>query len=74
MAYFPQFLDFFSLPRFFFVQIRVRDDSMPLAHIALAVEGVGWAHPDNIPLMVANTVRRGEPDSLRVGKSLRHPR
>ena len=29
---------------------------MPLAHVGIAVEGVGWAHPDNIPLQVANTV------------------
>lgn len=29
---------------------------MPLAHIALAVEAVGWSHPDTIPLMVANTL------------------
>lgn len=38
------------------VQIRVRDDKMPLAHIAIAVEAVGWSHPDTIPLMVANTL------------------
>ncbi|XP_056266798.1 mitochondrial-processing peptidase subunit beta isoform X6 [Pseudoliparis swirei] len=37
-------------------EIRVRDDKMPLAHIAIAVEAVGWAHPDTIPLMVANTL------------------
>merc|ERR1711976_1020238 len=36
--------------------IRARDDSTPLAHIALAVEGCGWTNPDNIPLMVANTL------------------
>merc|ERR1712038_704112 len=36
--------------------VRVRDDSMPLAHVALAVEGCGWTNPDNIPLMVANTL------------------
>ncbi|XP_023950937.2 mitochondrial-processing peptidase subunit beta [Bicyclus anynana] len=36
--------------------IRVRDDSMPLAHIAIAVEGAGWTDADNIPLMVANTL------------------
>merc|ERR1719394_128155 len=36
--------------------VRVRDDSMPLAHIAVAVEGCGWTNPDNIPLMVANTL------------------
>ncbi|KAK0090445.1 hypothetical protein PV325_000109 [Microctonus aethiopoides] len=37
-------------------EIRVRDDSMPLAHIAIAVEGAGWSNADNIPLMVANTL------------------
>jgi len=29
---------------------------MPLAHLAVAVEAVGWAHPDTICLMVANTL------------------
>ncbi|XP_071960336.1 mitochondrial-processing peptidase subunit beta-like [Antedon mediterranea] len=37
-------------------EIRVRDDNMPLAHIAIAIESVGWSHPDTIPLMVANTL------------------
>lgn len=41
---------------FLFLKIRVRDDKMPLAHIAIAVEAVGWSHPDTIPLMVANTL------------------
>ncbi|CAL7946336.1 unnamed protein product [Xylocopa violacea] len=36
-------------------EIRVRDDSIPLAHVAIAVEGAGWVDSDNIPLMVANT-------------------
>merc|ERR1712223_303283 len=36
--------------------VRVRDDGMPFAHVAIAVEGAGWSNPDNIPLMVANTV------------------
>merc|ERR1719309_785121 len=36
--------------------VRVRDDDMPLAHVAIAVEGCGWTDPDNIPLMVANTL------------------
>lgn len=42
--------------RFTGSEIRVRDDSLPLAHIAIAVEGCGWADSDNIPLMVANTL------------------
>lgn len=37
-------------------QIRIRDDKMPLAHIAIAVEAAGWSDPDTIPLMVANTL------------------
>ena len=37
-------------------EIRVRDDAMPLAHIALAVESTGWADADTIPLMVASTI------------------
>lgn len=39
-----------------FWQVRVRDDTMPLAHVAIAVEGCGWTNPDNIALMVANTL------------------
>jgi len=36
--------------------VRVRDDSMPFAHVAIAVEGCGWTDPDNLPLMIANTI------------------
>lgn len=42
--------------RFTGSEVRVRDDSLPLAHIAIAVEGCGWADQDNVPLMVANTL------------------
>ncbi|KAL5014370.1 hypothetical protein ScPMuIL_008640 [Solemya velum] len=42
--------------RFTGSEIRVRDDSMPFAHVAIAVEGCGWMNPDNIPLMIANTL------------------
>merc|ERR1712142_339612 len=42
--------------RFTGSEVRVRDDSMPLCHTAIAVEGAGWSDPDNIPLMVANTI------------------
>jgi len=42
--------------RFTGSDVRVRDDSMPLAHVAIAVEGCGWSHPDNIPLMIASAV------------------
>ncbi|KAL1117047.1 hypothetical protein AAG570_004375, partial [Ranatra chinensis] len=42
--------------RFTGSEVRVRDDAMPLAHIAIAVEGCGWENADNIPLMVVNTL------------------
>lgn len=29
---------------------------MPLAHVAIAVEGCGWCDSDNISLMIANTL------------------
>lgn len=37
-------------------QIRHRDDALPLAHVAIAVEGPGWANPDNVALQVANAI------------------
>lgn len=42
--------------RFTGSEVRVRDDSLPLAHVAIAVEGCGWTNQDNVPLMVANTL------------------
>jgi len=52
--------------RFTGSDIRVRDDGLPLAHVAIAVEGCGWKDADNIPLMVANTVI-GSWDRSQVG-------
>uniref|UniRef100_A0A8D3CF98 Mitochondrial-processing peptidase subunit beta n=1 Tax=Scophthalmus maximus TaxID=52904 RepID=A0A8D3CF98_SCOMX len=42
--------------RFTGSEIRMRDDSLPLAHIAIAVEGANAASPDVVPLMVANSI------------------
>ncbi|CAG0894193.1 unnamed protein product [Darwinula stevensoni] len=42
--------------RFTGSEIRVRNDDMPLAYVAIAVEGCGWADADNLPLMVASTM------------------
>lgn len=36
--------------------MKNRDDSMGLAHVALAVEGCSWTNPDYFALMVANTL------------------
>jgi processing peptidase subunit beta len=45
-----------SRPRFTGSEIRARDDDLPLAHVAIAVEGPGSASADNIPLDVAATL------------------
>ncbi|XP_062853042.1 cytochrome b-c1 complex subunit 1, mitochondrial [Trichomycterus rosablanca] len=42
--------------RFTGSEIRMRDDAMPLAHIAIAVEGAGAGSPDVVPLMLANSI------------------
>jgi len=36
--------------------VLVRNDDMPLAHIAIGVEGVGWTHPDYFAMLVINTM------------------
>uniref|UniRef100_A0A915PHI9 Mitochondrial-processing peptidase subunit beta n=1 Tax=Setaria digitata TaxID=48799 RepID=A0A915PHI9_9BILA len=35
---------------------NIRDERMSMVFGALAVEGASWTHPNNIPLMVANTL------------------
>uniref|UniRef100_A0A8C5MYP7 Cytochrome b-c1 complex subunit 1, mitochondrial n=1 Tax=Leptobrachium leishanense TaxID=445787 RepID=A0A8C5MYP7_9ANUR len=42
--------------RFTGSEIRARDDALPLAHIAIAVEGPGWNSTDNVALLVANSL------------------
>ena len=39
-----------------YLQIRMRDDAMPLAHVAIAVEGPNAASPDIVPLMLGNAI------------------
>ena len=34
----------------------MRDDAMPMAHVAIAVEGASIGSPDIVPLMVANSI------------------
>jgi mitochondrial-processing peptidase subunit beta len=42
--------------RFTGSEMRVRDDDIRLAHVAIAVEGTSWSDADTIPLMVASTM------------------
>ena len=43
-------------PRFIGSEVRLRDDTMPMAHIALAVEGVGWQHEDYWVMQVMQAI------------------
>jgi len=47
-----------SHPKTTFVgsEVRIRDDDVPTANIAIAVEGVGWSSPDYFPMMVMQSI------------------
>jgi mitochondrial-processing peptidase subunit beta len=45
-----------ATPRFVGSEIRIRDDTMQHAHIALAVEGVGHKHPDYWTMLVMQAI------------------
>ncbi|RHZ46311.1 hypothetical protein Glove_627g16 [Diversispora epigaea] len=47
---------FVEKPPFTGSEIRVRNDELPQAHIALAVESVGWTSPDYYPMLVAQAI------------------
>ena len=37
-------------------EVRVRNDELSTAHIAIAVEGVGWSSPDYFPMLVMQSI------------------
>lgn len=43
-------------PRFVGSEIRIRDDDKPAAHIAIAVEGVGWGSPDYFTMLLMSSL------------------
>ena len=45
-------------PRTSFVgsEVRIRNDEIPTANIAIAVEGVGWSSPDYFPMLVMQSI------------------
>ncbi|KAF8905154.1 Metalloenzyme, LuxS/M16 peptidase-like protein [Mucidula mucida] len=64
-------------PTFVGSEVRVRDDQIPTANIAIAVEGVGWSSPDYFPMMVMQSIsvtgtqsRRVPPPSSRLSHVL----
>lgn len=49
-------IDPYEITRFVGSEVRVRDDTIPSAHIAIAVEGVAWGSKDYYPALVAQAV------------------
>lgn len=43
-------------PEFIGSEVRLRDDTIPTAHIAIAVEGVSWKDPDYFTALVAQAI------------------
>ncbi|KAG6820626.1 hypothetical protein H0H93_014229 [Arthromyces matolae] len=37
-------------------EVRIRNDEIPTANVAIAVEGVGWSSPDYFPMMVMQSI------------------
>ncbi|AOW00656.1 YALI0A14806p [Yarrowia lipolytica CLIB122] len=44
------------IPNFVGSEVRLRDDTMPVAHIAIAVEGVSWTSEDYYTALVAQAI------------------
>jgi len=59
-----------SRPRFTGSEIRARDDDLPLAHVALAIEGPGCVSGDNVALTVASTLIGSWDRTYSGGKAL----
>ena len=45
-----------DVPAFVGAEVRMRDDTIPTAHIAIAVEGVSWSSPDYYTALVAQAI------------------
>lgn len=45
-----------DVPKFVGAEVRLRDDTLPQAHIAIAVEGVSWSSPDYYTALVAQAI------------------
>ncbi|KAF2074890.1 hypothetical protein CYY_003809 [Polysphondylium violaceum] len=51
-------------------EIRVRDDSLPLVHFAVAVKGLSWDHPDYFVLELIQNMIGNWNRSISAGKNL----
>lgn len=53
--------------------IRQRDDSLPLAHVAVGFETGGWTNPHAFPLMVAQTILGAWDRTMAAGPNMASP-
>lgn len=56
-----------DLPLFYGAERRIQDDSLPVTHVALAVEGVSWSAPDFFTSLVANGIIGSWDRSIGIG-------
>lgn len=62
-----------DVPIFHGSETRVQDDSMPVTHVALAVEGVSWSAPDFFTASVANGIIGTWDRSVGIGSNSPSP-
>lgn len=62
-----------DLPIFHGAERRIQDDSMPVTHVALAVEGVSWSAPDFFTSSVANGIIGSWDRSIGIGSDSPSP-
>lgn len=62
-----------DLPIFYGAERKIQDDSMPITHVALAVEGVSWSAPDFFTSSVANGIIGSWNRSIGIGSESPSP-
>lgn len=62
-----------TLPVFHGAERRIQDDSLPVTHVALAVEGVSWSAPDFFTSSVANGIIGSWDRSIGIGSDSPSP-
>lgn len=62
-----------DLPIFHGAERRIQDDSLPVTHVALAVEGVSWSAPDFFTSSVANGIIGSWDRSIGIGSDSPSP-
>ncbi|SGZ46417.1 CIC11C00000002626 [Sungouiella intermedia] len=62
-----------DMPIFYGSERRIQDDSLPITHVAMAVEGVSWSAPDFFTSSVANGIIGSWDRSIGIGSDSPSP-